>query len=177
MSQSTERIVRDLTDSQVVGVVKEFFSEVFTQIPYEEVRLNSETVANLDSLVRLDGETLECPLSAAESARLGRLVLERFARDPELSPLVDKACEKVKSSDEMFVDVLLALGLIVNLTLLVATTEVQVKKESDGTTTWKLTKKKASPELVKAVIDPVVGAAKSFGLGGGAATGVAAASQ
>lgn len=159
--QTTLDIVHSLSDSQVVEVVKELFNAVYTQVPYNEVRNNSEAVAEVDPLVSLDNEALKYELSATESARLGRLVLEQYARDPELAPFVQQAWDKVQNSDNLVVGVILALGLVVNLTLLVATTEVQVQKGADGTTTWKLVKREAKPELVEAVVNPVVQAVKA----------------
>lgn len=158
--RSTEDVVHELSDSQVVEVVKELFNDVYTQVPYETVRKNSETVGRLHSLATVDQEVLQQELSATESVRLGRLVLEQYARDPELSPAVEKAWEKVRSSDNLVVGVILTLGLIVNLTLLVATTAVHVKKGADGKIVWKVTKKQADENLLKAIIDPVVEAVK-----------------
>jgi len=43
----------------------------------------------------------------------------------------------------LIIDVILALGLVVNLTLLVATTKVQVQKGTDGKTSWTFGKKEA----------------------------------
>lgn len=159
--QTTLDIVHSLSDSQVVEVVKELFNAVYTQVPYNEVRKISEAVAEVDPLVSLDNEALKYELSATESARLGRLVLEQYARDSELTPFVQQAWDKVQNSDNLIVVEILALGLVVNLTLLVATTEVQVQKGADGTITWKLVKREAKPELVEAVVTPVVQAVKA----------------
>ena len=43
--QTTLEIVHGLSDSQVVEVVKELFNAVYTQVPYNEVRNNSEAAA------------------------------------------------------------------------------------------------------------------------------------
>ncbi len=158
--QTTLEIVHGLSDSQVVEVVKELFNAVYAEVPYNEVRSNAEAVAEVDPLISLDHEALKHELSATESARLGRLVLEQYARDPELAPFVQQAWDKVQNSDDMVVGVILALGLVINLTLLVATTEVQVQKGADGKITWKISKKQAEPELVSAVINPLVKVAK-----------------
>ena len=73
-------------------------------------------------------------------------VVSRLIQDPSLSPLVESAWKRVESADDLVVDVILALGLVVNLTLLVATTAVRVQKGKDGKKTWSLTKKTAEPE-------------------------------
>ena len=154
--QTTLDIVQGLSDSEIVEVVKELFNTVYTEVPYNEVRNNSEAVAEVDPLVSLDTEALKHELSATESARLGRLVLEQYARDPELAPFVQQAWDKVQNSDNLVVGMILAVGLVVNLTLLVATTEVEVQKGADGTITWRVVKKEATPELIDAVVKPVV---------------------
>lgn len=151
--QTTQELIQGLSDPQVVEVTKELFNNVYTQVPYDEVRSNSEGVAEVEPLVSLNTESLEQQMSAAESARFGRLVLEEYASNAELEPFVQQAVEKVQSSDDLIVGTLLAVGLIVNLTLLVATTSVKVKKEANGNITWVVGKKTAGPKLVEAVIN------------------------
>ena len=159
---TTLDIVHDLSDSEVVAVARQLFNEVYTHVPYNEVRGNANAVAELDPLVSLDNMKLKGALSVNESVYLGRLLLEQYAHDPVLAPLVQESLEKTKKSDNLYVDLILTLGLVVNLTLLVVTTEVSVKKESDGKITWKFAKKKAEPDLVKAVVGPVVDAVKGI---------------
>ncbi len=158
---TTLQMVRELSDSQVVAVARELFSLVYEEIPYEEVSGNFGSVPEVGALAGLDEMTLKRDLPAAESARLGRLLLETFAGDPALEPFVREAIEKVHASDDLIVLEILALGLVVNLTLLVATTKVKVKKGADGKIKWEVNKGKASPELVKAVVEPIVDAAKT----------------
>jgi hypothetical protein len=62
----------------------------------------------------------------------------------------------VRRSDNMIVEVIVAVGLIANLTLFVATTTGMVQKGADGKITWSFGKKEAGPELVQKVIDPLV---------------------
>ena len=63
--------------------------------------------------------------------------------------------------DELVVfETVVAVGLLANLALLIATTEFNVERGADGELEWSLTKRQASPELVKAVVEPVVEAAK-----------------
>jgi hypothetical protein len=159
--QNTLKHVHDLSDSQVVEAVKELFNIVYTRVPYKQIKDNSEAVAEVAQLASLDDEVMKHELSAVDSARFGRLVLEQYARDPELAPFVEQAWDKTQGSDNLIIDVILALGLVVNLTLLVATTRVQVQRGTDGKTSWTLGKKEAEPELVRAVVNPLVKVAKS----------------
>ncbi len=159
--QNTLKLVHDLSDSQVVEVVKELFNIVYTHVPYKQIKDNSEAVAEVAQLASLDAEVMKHELSAVDSARFGRLVLEQYARDPELAPFVEQAWDKIQGSDNLIIDVILALGLVVNLTLLVATTKVQVQKGTDGKTSWTFGKKEAEEGLVRAVVNPLVKVAKS----------------
>lgn len=158
--QITHELIQGLSDSQVVDVTKELFNNVYTQVPYDEVRSNSEGVAEVKRLLSLNTESLKQEMSAAESARFGRLLLEEYASDPDLEPFVQQALEKVQSSDDLIVGELLALGIIVNLTLLVATTSVKVKKDADGNITWEVIKKTTGPKLIEAILTPLASLAK-----------------
>lgn len=153
--------VGGLSDSEVIAVTTELFNRVYQEIPYDDVRSNFAGVDAVDPLVGLDEPALRRQLSADDSARLGRLVLEHYARDEAFEPLVDEAIEKVRSSDDLIVGVILAVGLVVNLTLLVATTKATVSKQPDGTIAWSVSKSEASPELVTAIVNPVVEVAKA----------------
>ena len=162
--QTTEDIVRSLSDTQVVEVTKELFNAVYTEIPYDDVRNNAKTVAEVGSLVAADQTTLMHELPATESAQRGRAVLEQYARDSGLAPFVEQAWEKVQKSDNLVVGVVLALGVVINLTLLVATTKFKMTRGPDGKITGEITKSEVGPELMKTVVDPVIDAVKSVGL-------------
>jgi hypothetical protein len=62
--------------------------------------------------------------------------------------------EAVRNSDHLILDAIISLGLIVNLTLLVATTKLDMRKSADGSFEWSVSKTEAKKELVKAVLDP-----------------------
>jgi hypothetical protein len=161
---NTIELVQGFSDSQVVEVMKELFNTVYTNVPYEQVMNNSKGVADVGQLVSLDEDTMQQELSATDSTRFGRLVLDEYARDPQLAVLIEQAWEKVQSSDDLIVDPLLALGLVVNLTLFMATTEVTLERGPGGKTHWKFIKKAARPGLVSSILNPL---AKVFKLGAG----------
>jgi hypothetical protein len=152
---TTKELIEGLSDEQVIEVTKELFNSVYTEVPYDEVISNSDGVTELGPLMALDAGDLKRDLSASESAHFGRLVLAEFATDPELETLVRQAVDNVQTSDDLVIGTILAVGMVVNLTLLIATTSVKVEKDADGKTTWKLVKKNANPELVTSVINPL----------------------
>jgi hypothetical protein len=150
-----QELVRSMSDTAVVEVVKELFEIVYSEVSYDDVKDTSASVPKLKPLASLDEDALQSDLTAAESAKLSRALLEQFAADPNLSPLIEQAWNRVLRSDNMIVEVIVAVGLIANLTLFVATTGM-VQKGADGKITWSFGKKEAGPELVQKVIDPLV---------------------
>jgi hypothetical protein len=157
----TVEMVQKLSDAQVVGVTKELFRSVYAEISYDEVHSNFAAVAEVGPLVALGEAALRRELTAEDSSRLGRLVLDQCARDAAMEQLVRNAIDKVRSSDDLVVDIILAIGLVVNLTLLLATTKFSARKGPDGRLKWQISKKEASPEIVKAIVEPVVNVAKA----------------
>jgi hypothetical protein len=160
--QNVVDAVRQLPDSQVVGTAKEFFNRVYSKVSYDELRANFDSVPQVKPLAQLDNAELRRELPADESIRLARLVLEVSAGDPALGPLVAESIDDVRRSDHLVVDVILALGLLVNLTLLLATTRVKMEKGADGKIVWRIVKESASPEILNSIVAPVVNAAKSL---------------
>jgi hypothetical protein len=85
---------------------EELFNIGYTQIPHKEVKDNSEAVAEVAQLASLDGdEVMKHNLSAGDSARFGRLLLEQYASDPGLAPFVKQALERTHASDNLIIDV------------------------------------------------------------------------
>ena len=160
---NTLELVKKLSDTQVVEVTKHLFNSVYSNVPYDQVASNSKGIAEVSQLASLSDEDMQQELSAADSARFGRLLLEQYAQDPALAPLVEQAWKKVESSDELIIEVMLALGLVVNLTLFMASTKVKLKKGPDGKIEWELEKGRATPDLVKSVINPLAKVAKAGG--------------
>lgn len=152
---TTLEMVNQLSDSQVIGVTKALFRRVYAEIPYDDVRIKAQGQAPLHSLLALGEDNLRKEMAAEDSTYIGRLVLSQYAVDDAFGPLVRESIEKVKKSDDLVVDIILAVGLVVNLTLLITTTKVDVSKGPDGKIHWRVRKSEASPELVKAVVKPV----------------------
>ncbi len=163
--QNIQISIQNLSDSEVLKVTQEVFNIVYTQIPYEEVLQNSEGLTEVDMPLLLSPENLECELTTAESAETCRFVLEMYAKNPELEPFVQQALEKVQGSKTLFVEEVVFLGLLINLTLLNATTTVKATKDAEGNITWEVTKKEASPELLNRLFNPIVELANKFGVG------------
>ena len=153
MSEVME-MVNKLSDSESVMAAQELFDTVFTEIDYDAMVKNSTEFPELQDILKIDDSKLESDLSASESIQLSRIVLQNFAANPGLAPAVTDACEKVKKQDDLFVGAILAFGLVVNLTLLIASTSVSIEKGPDGVI-WKIEKAKSTQEVIKATIESI----------------------
>ncbi len=151
--------VGNLSDDQVAAVLGQVYRDIYKEVSAVAVRENGAAEEELRPLLQLDADALEQSLSAQESLALGRVLLAALVEDPQLAPLVAEAMDKADSADEMFVGVVLALGLVVNLTLLVASTEVRITQTAAGKRSWSINKRKADTDLVNAVVKPVTDAA------------------
>jgi hypothetical protein len=162
MSKTLE-MINQLPDAKVIEVSKVLFNRLYAEVPYDDVLANARDQALLEPLLSLGEDALGSNLTAEDSARIGRQMVSHLAADETFEPIVREAVEKVQQSDKLVVDVILAVGLVVNLTLLVATTRIDVSKDADGNISWRFKKREASPELVKAVVEPVADLATKVG--------------
>lgn len=152
--QDALALVNSLSDSQIVELTKELFKTVYSHLPYKEVKQNWESVPEVARLAELNSDDLKRELPPADSAQISRLLLEQLAKDPEFSPVVLQSWEAVRNSDNLILDAMVSLGLIVNLTLLVATTKLNMRKNANGSFEWSVSKTDAKKDLVKAIVDP-----------------------
>lgn len=163
--QTIQANIQNLSDSEVVKVTKELFNIVYIRVPYEEVLQNSEGLTEASLPLLLSPESLEYEMTTTESAETCRFVLEMYAKNPELEPFVQQAWENVQSSDTLFIEEAVLLGILINLTLLNATTTVKSAKDAKGNITWEVNKKEASPELVNVLFTPIIALANKLGIG------------
>ena len=152
--QDALALVNSLSDSQIVELTKELFKTVYSHLPFKQVKQNWESVPDVARLAELNSDDLKRELAPADSAQISRLLLEQFAKDPEFSPAVLQSWEAVRDSDHLILDAIISLGLIVNLTLLVATTKLDMRNSANGSFEWSVSKTDAKKELVKAILDP-----------------------
>ncbi len=156
-------IINQLPDAKVIEVSKALFDRLYAEIAYDDVLAGARDQKPLNPLLSIGEDALGSNLTAEDSARIGRQMVSYLAADEAFEPIVREAVEKVQHSDKLVVDVILAVGLVVNLTLLVATTKIDVSKDADGKISWRIKKREASPELVKTVVEPVTDLATRVG--------------
>jgi hypothetical protein len=152
--------VRSLSNTEVVQVAEALFDTIYAEVSHDAVIEYSSDAPEVSSLVTLAPETLQRELSADDSAALARNMLLAYAEDPNLAPVVQRTIAEVRDSDDLVVGVLLTLGLIVNLTLLVVSTSIEIEKDKRGKVTWKIKKRNIKPDTIRAVVEPLAKVAK-----------------
>lgn len=150
MSEALD-IVCNLDDVQATMMLKQIYQDVFKAVPLEHVKQRVEYKGCLAMLQDIGTDVLKQNIDPEQSVALTRKVLKGLALDRDLSGLIMDSWERVKKDDSLVVETIITLGLIANLTLLMATTEL--KFEIRGI---KVNKKGASAEQIKAVLSPLI---------------------
>lgn len=143
-------IVKNLDDVQAVKMLKQIYRDIFKSIPYEKIKQNVEGKESVSILRKLDPDIMKQNIDPDHSVELTRNMLLCFAGDKNLSALVIDAWKKVENDDELMIGMIITLGIIVNLTLFMATSEVEF--EFKGA---KIKKGTANADQIKAVLSPL----------------------
>lgn len=153
MSEKAMEIVNNMSDMEAVRFLEHFGKQLFEGTTPEAVK-NGVTpelkdLAELRQIDTLDGETRKRRLEPEDSARIARITLEQMAQDDGLSDALVKSWEDY-DPQELFVEAILAVGLVASMMLLVSTTEIEL--EFRGV---KIKKGKATAEQIKAIAEPL----------------------
>ena len=164
-STSLEDRIAALEPAMVERALGELCNSLGAHVRPETIRATAKSEETARSLLELD---VEIPTSAPLPAALGRSLLMHASRNDVLRPLLEQAIAPPEPGEESVTGIILALGAVVNLTLLVATTRIVVETGTDGKARWRIEKKPATTELVDAVVRPVVEAGRKLIGGPGA---------
>ncbi|UWZ85249.1 hypothetical protein [Occallatibacter riparius] len=149
--QTAVEIVQRLDGVQSISLLKRLNQKLFGAVTYTEVQAHLPTGSSeLNILQNLDGQTKRESLDSNTSVELARQVLIAFACDKALAPVLVQAWEEIKSDDSLFVETIITLGLIANLTLFMATTQLEFKVGNLA-----IKKETANEGLVTAVLNPL----------------------
>ena len=154
MDESLE-MVNKLSDTETVMAAKEFYETAFDKIDFKDVKENSAGFSDLQDLLNIDKSKRKVQMSPSDTIELSRMILQIFAADTGYAPAIKEICENVKNRDDLLIGAVVAVGLIVNLTLLLASTSIIIEKDSEGKVTWKIEKSKSPIEAVKAAIGAI----------------------
>ena len=143
-------IVQNLDDVQSVMMLKQIYKDIFKAIPFEEIKRSVGDDESVSLLGKLNTDMMKQNIDPEQSVDLTQKMLLYFAKDKNLAYLVIDAWEKVENDDSLMIGTIITLGIIANLTLFMATSELEF--EFKGV---KIKKGTASAEQIKAVLSPL----------------------
>lgn len=154
MTATIQSKIHALPDSHIAAVAEQFFQKVFAILPSEEIDLTMEGILPLDAIRAQGDAALDKTLPQAASVEIGRALLLGCASEATLAPLLAEACDAAANQlrGKMVIGTVLAVGVVVNLTYLIMTCEVNVKRGTDGKVTWSVTKRASPPEFVANIL-------------------------
>ncbi len=156
--QAAQDIIASLSDVEATTLINELYQKVYTAVPFEAMRQGLVSgQAEVETLKSLDPKISQKTFTAQESVLLCRHLLTSFAQDDQLAPLLVNTWEEIKTDDKMMVETILAVGLVVNVTLFMATSEIEYR---DGKLTF--IKSKADAGQLKAILSPVTEMVKTM---------------
>lgn len=146
--EDATKIIESLTDVKAVMLLRQVGRRVFADLSIDEVRQRAASTGILTDLSAAAGRE---QLDPETSVAMARHVLRGLARDSALAPIVVHAYQEVEKDDGLFIETVVVLGLIVNLTMLMAASEIEFKA---GGFTFK--KGKISGDEMRGILEPVV---------------------
>ncbi len=128
------------TTANLVWAAKQLAENNANQITPEEISI----------LKDLDIDIMKQNIDPEQSVELARKLLTGFALDKDLSNLIIHNWEKIEKDDSLMIETIITLGILANLTLFMATTELEFEFKG-----IKIKKKGANAEQIKAVLSPL----------------------
>lgn len=155
--QEAVEIVQKLNDVQSVMMLEHIYKDIFSTFSYEEIQQNVKDNSSVSMLGKIDNDTLKQTIEPEQSVELTRKMLVCIANDPTLSCFVTNAWEEVEKDDSLMIGTIITLGIIANLTLFMATSELEFEYKG-----IKYKKTAATGEQIKAVLSPVTELVKKW---------------
>jgi hypothetical protein len=153
--QDAVELVGRLSNVQAVALLLRLNEDLYDALPYAEVEQFAQPDAR-ESLA-LDGRALKETMDSEASVAAARMLLTVIARDPGLAPVVMQAWDAIRKDQPLMVETVVAVGLVLNLTLFMTTTEMEFKVGK-----LKVKKKAADAKLLKELLVPVTELIKKF---------------
>ena len=154
------RVVQGLTDAQTMALLRRVNRKVFDAISVDEVHARAQGEnEESDFLLSTDPDTRQANLDSPEAIAAARSILRGLAADKSLAQFVDEGWKELSASRELpLLEVIIPLGLMINLAILLCTTEIKLKNGK-----LEIKKGKASASLLRELLQPVVELAKRVG--------------
>jgi hypothetical protein len=152
-------IVEGLTSVQAVSLLKRLNRDLYQAVPYQEVK--DHLISDVDEVQMLENTDLEMKkksLDSDASIQATKQILLAYAKSEDLAPVLVQAWDEIKTDDSLFIETIIVVGLLVNLTLFMATSDMEFK-------IGKLTirKGRADSSIIKEIMSPVTELIKAMG--------------
>ena len=139
--------IDDLSDVQAITAARQLSRRIFSAVTLDVLRPAAH-VCDLDAVPQV---TMSARLDSTDSAGVSKHLLRAFARDHALAPVVTEVVDEVRQDESVFIEHSIAIGEIVNLTMFMASSELEFKFRS-GT----IRKSAVSAAMLKTVLEPIV---------------------
>jgi len=139
--------IDDLSDVQAITAARQLSRRIFSAVTLDVLRPAAH-VGDLDAVPQV---TMSARLDSTDSAGVSKHLLRAFAQDHALAPVVTEVVDEVRQDESVFIEHSIAVGEIVNLTMFMASSELEFKFRN-GT----IKKSPVSAAMLKTVLDPVV---------------------
>lgn len=153
--QDAVELVRSLSNVQAVALLQRLNKDLYGAVQYADVERRAQPDARASLAV--DGRARRQGMDAESSVAAARMLLTVMARDPGLAPVVVQAWDGIRKDHTLMIETVLAVGLVLNLTLFMSTTEMEFKVGN-----LKVKKKAADAKLLKELLVPVTELIKKF---------------
>ncbi len=151
-------LVRSLSNVQAVSLLKRVNQDLYGALPYAEVERSAHK--EMRAVLAVDSRARKQSMDPESSVETARMLLAALARDPDLAPLVVQSWEAIRKDHTLLVEAVLAVGLVLNVTLFMSTTEMEFKVGK-----LKIRKKAADAKILKELMVPVTALVKKFAPG------------
>ena len=139
--------IDDLSDVQAVTAARQLGRRIFSAVTLDVLR-PAPQAGELDAVPQV---TMSAKLDSTDSAGASKHLLRAFAQDQALAPVVTEVVDEVRQDESVFIEHSIAVGEIVNLTMFMASSELEFKFRS-GT----IRKSAVSAAILKTVLEPIV---------------------
>lgn len=132
-------------------MLKKLNQILHSSVPPQKISDNLDmTIEEVAYLKTMKLEIKKKHLSPQESIQMTMHVLRTIALDDTLAPVILQAWDEIKDDDGLFIEAIIAVGLIVNLTLFMATSDIEFKAGG-----LSIRKGRADAQTIKTLVEPI----------------------
>jgi hypothetical protein len=145
-------LVKGLSDLQTISLLKQLYGDIFKAVPFNEIEAHlPPDMEEIKILFAIDREVKKKNLASSDSVEGAQKILMAFAQDENLAPILMQAWNEIKDDDSLFIEAIIAVGLLANLTIFIASSDIEFNIGK-----LKVKKHKTNANVVKEVLKPVI---------------------